>query len=90
MRYGFGMDAIDAYATELEYGAERRGLSDALGELEAAASKVRRLLGESVRRRGYRWTADASGLPLGTVQRWRYEVPPSPTLRAAQSRRERR
>lgn len=69
----------------------RRGdevdLVEALEDLEAAASKVRRLLAENTRRHGYRATAAMAGLTVHTVQRWRHEVPPSPALRAAQARR---
>ena len=66
---------------------ERGNLLAAMREVEAAASALRSALYEAVAEHGYRATADATGLPLGTVQRWKLEVPPCPILRAAEQRR---
>ena len=66
---------------------DRAELVAALEALEASASKVRRLLQEATGRHGYRATAEMSGLAVPTIQRWRFDVPPSPTLRTAEARR---
>ena len=65
----------------------RAEIEDAAAELADAAERMRSALYAATAEIGYRRTAEVSGLPLATVQRWRLEVPPSPTLRHAEARR---
>ena len=70
---------------------EAAALDDArqrLAELHAAATAARDALAHACHAASYRRTADATGLHLATVTRWRYEVPVEPVLRAAQARRD--
>ncbi|MCY3663323.1 MAG: hypothetical protein OXH28_10980 [bacterium] len=61
---------------------------DAVARLHAAAMAARDALAHACHATSYRRTADATGLPLATVTRWRYEVPVEPVIRTADARRD--
>ncbi len=60
---------------------------NSLDELHAAANRVRAGLAQATNHYSYATIAEATGLSVGTIQRWSVEHPAEPVLRAAETRR---
>ncbi len=63
-------------------------LVELLEELHATANRVRAGLARATRDYSYGEIAEATGLSIGTIQRWRIEHPTAAVLRAADVRRQ--
>ena len=59
----------------------------ALRNLERSATTARDAVAVLVRQIGTRRASQITGLPATTCARWRYDTPPSETLRTASERR---